>query len=166
MAPDPFDRDNRIDTLLTELAGLGPLAGESSWPDDPLARNMADIARFVADATRLEQVSGRDFAIGCEIDEKSLPKAQAIASANIGELVAAPEYATLLDRPGGENRIFALLVQSCAAEITAKTKPVAQKHRRPQTRHGDSLRCQAELLKVPRGTPLRRVVDNGNLSAG
>jgi hypothetical protein len=161
LAPDPFDRDNRIDTLLTELAGLGPLAGESSWPDDPLARNMADIARFVADATRLEQVSGRDFAIGCEIDEKSLPKAQAIASANIGELVAAPEYATLLDRPGGENRIFALLVQSCAAEIGAKIKLAAGKRRRPRAWRSDPLRRKAELRKVSRGTPLRLATQDG-----
>jgi ATP-dependent helicase/nuclease subunit A len=58
---DPFDRDNRIDALLSELARLGPHADESSWPDDLLARNLADIARFIADATRLEQVSGRDY---------------------------------------------------------------------------------------------------------
>ena len=36
---DPFDRDNRIDTLLSELALLGPLAAESSWPEDFLATN-------------------------------------------------------------------------------------------------------------------------------
>jgi hypothetical protein len=36
---DPLERDNRIDAHLTELAGLAPLADESSWPDDPLARN-------------------------------------------------------------------------------------------------------------------------------
>jgi len=129
--------------------------------DEPSIKGLYAEARRLSDIV-LRRLGG----IGCEVNEKSLPKAQAIVGANIGELVAAPEYATLLDRPGGESRILALLVQSCAAEITAKTKPVAQKHRRPQTRHGDSLRCQAELLKVPRGTPLRRVVDNGNLSAG
>jgi ATP-dependent helicase/nuclease subunit A len=68
---DPFDRDSKIDALLTELAGLGPLAGESSWPDDPLARNLADIERFIADATRLGQVSGRDYD-GLEAELRSL----------------------------------------------------------------------------------------------
>jgi ATP-dependent exoDNAse (exonuclease V) beta subunit len=68
---DPFDRDNRIDALLTELARLGPLSGESSWPADPLARNLADIERFIADATRLDQVSGRDYD-GLEADLRTL----------------------------------------------------------------------------------------------
>jgi ATP-dependent exoDNAse (exonuclease V) beta subunit len=58
---DPFDRDNRIDALIDELAGLGPLAAESSWPEDYLAGNLADIARFIADTTRLEHVRARDY---------------------------------------------------------------------------------------------------------
>jgi ATP-dependent exoDNAse (exonuclease V) beta subunit len=58
---DPFDRDNRIEALVSELAGLGVFASESSWQDDPLAGNLADIARFIGDSTRLEQVSGRDY---------------------------------------------------------------------------------------------------------
>jgi hypothetical protein len=89
--------------------------------------------------------------IGGEINEEPLPKAQAVVSANIGELVATAEYETLLDRPGGENRIFALLLQSCAAEIDAKIKPVVQKHRKIAQR------------VVPRGRPLRLVAENGNL---
>jgi ATP-dependent helicase/nuclease subunit A len=70
---DPFDRDNRIDARLSELAGLGPLAAESSWPDDPLARNLADIERFIGDATRLEQTSGRDYD-GLEAELRSLAR--------------------------------------------------------------------------------------------
>jgi ATP-dependent exoDNAse (exonuclease V) beta subunit len=58
---DSFDRDSRIDALLRELAALAPLAAESSWPDDPLARNLAEISRFIAEATRLEPMSGRDY---------------------------------------------------------------------------------------------------------
>ena len=89
------------------------------WYDDP------NIKGLYAEALRLRDAVLRRLAgIGCEIDEKSRPEAQAIVSANIGELVAAPEYATLLDRPGGENRILALLIHSCAAEIAAKIKPV------------------------------------------
>ena len=40
---DPFDRDNRIDALLTELATLAPLAAESSSPTDSLARNLNEV---------------------------------------------------------------------------------------------------------------------------
>jgi hypothetical protein len=96
--------------------------------------------------------------IGCEIDEGSLPKAQAIVSANIGELVATAEYETLLDCPSGGNRIFAILLQSSAAEIDAKIKPVGEKRRRPRAWHDDP-----KLRKVPRGTLLRLVAENGEL---
>jgi ATP-dependent helicase/nuclease subunit A len=58
---DPFDRDYRIDAVISELAKLAPLAAESSWPQDPLARNLVEIGSFIADATRLEDVSGRDY---------------------------------------------------------------------------------------------------------
>jgi ATP-dependent exoDNAse (exonuclease V) beta subunit len=58
---DPFDRDNRIDALIAELAALGPIAADSSWPEDPLARNLAEVGRFIATVTRLEPVSGRDY---------------------------------------------------------------------------------------------------------
>jgi ATP-dependent exoDNAse (exonuclease V) beta subunit len=68
---DPFDRNNRIDTLVSELARLGPLAAESSWPEDFLASNLADIARFIGDTARLQQVSGRDYD-GLEAELRSL----------------------------------------------------------------------------------------------
>jgi ATP-dependent helicase/nuclease subunit A len=58
---DPFDRNGAIDTLMRALAEVGELRRESSWPDDPLARNLAEIARFVREATRLETVRGRDY---------------------------------------------------------------------------------------------------------
>jgi ATP-dependent helicase/nuclease subunit A len=68
---DPFDRDNRIDALVSELAALGALAADTTRPDDSLARNLADIRRYIADATRLEQVSGRDCD-GLEAELRSL----------------------------------------------------------------------------------------------
>jgi ATP-dependent helicase/nuclease subunit A len=37
------------------------LGARLSWPDDPLGRNLAEIARFVREATRLEAVRGRDY---------------------------------------------------------------------------------------------------------
>ena len=58
---DPFDRNGAIDALMDELAQLGALAAASSWPGDYLARNLAEIARFVEETTRLEAVRGRDY---------------------------------------------------------------------------------------------------------
>jgi ATP-dependent helicase/nuclease subunit A len=58
---DPFDRDSSIDVLIDELAELGELASTSSWENDPLARNLDEIALFVREATRLEAVRGRDY---------------------------------------------------------------------------------------------------------
>jgi ATP-dependent helicase/nuclease subunit A len=58
---DPFDRNGAIDTLMRTLAEVGELRRGSSWPEDPLARNLAEIARFGREATRLEAVRGRDY---------------------------------------------------------------------------------------------------------
>src|SRR5262249_269289 len=57
----PFDRTGAIDALIDELAKLGRLAAVSSWPEDYLARNLAEISRFVEELTRLEAVRGRDY---------------------------------------------------------------------------------------------------------
>lgn len=58
---DPFDRQAVIDVLLDELAEVGELKSLSSWSDDYLARNLAEISSFVREATRLEVVRGRDY---------------------------------------------------------------------------------------------------------
>lgn len=68
---DPFDRQGAIDVLLDELAEVGELASLSSWPDDYLTRNLAEIASFVKEATRLEAVRGRDYD-GLEADLRDL----------------------------------------------------------------------------------------------
>jgi ATP-dependent helicase/nuclease subunit A len=57
----PFDRSGVLDTLMDELAQLGRLAAASSWRYDYLARNLAEIARFVEETTRIEAVRGRDY---------------------------------------------------------------------------------------------------------
>jgi ATP-dependent helicase/nuclease subunit A len=71
---DAYARNDKIDVLVAELAALGWLAAESSWPDDPLARNLAEIGRFIADAIRLEHVSSRDYD-GLEAELRSLARA-------------------------------------------------------------------------------------------
>jgi hypothetical protein len=62
--------------------------------DDP------NIKGLYAEAHSLRDIVLRRLAgIGCKVNEKSLSKAQAIVSGNIAELVAVPEYETLLNRP-------------------------------------------------------------------
>jgi ATP-dependent exoDNAse (exonuclease V) beta subunit len=58
---EPFDRSVAVDTLMDELAGLGALGATSSWPEDYLARNLAEISRFIEESTRLEAVRDRDY---------------------------------------------------------------------------------------------------------
>ena len=85
--------------------------------DEPSIKGLYAEARRLSDIV-LRRLGG----IGCEVNEKSLPEAQAIVSANIGELVATAEYETLLDRPGGENRIFASPVAVGPVETGCKTR--------------------------------------------
>ena len=83
-------------------------------------------------------------ASGYEIDEKSLLEAQAIVSANIGALVAAPKFEILLGYSPGEARIVALLVQSCAAEIADTIGPSVRERRKARVRRGAPLRLVAD----------------------
>jgi hypothetical protein len=53
-------REHRLKALLDELAQLGTLAAASSWPND-YTRNLAEIARFVEETTRIEAVRDRDY---------------------------------------------------------------------------------------------------------
>ncbi|RWM89502.1 MAG: ATP-dependent deoxyribonuclease subunit A [Mesorhizobium sp.] len=70
---DPFDRNGAIDALIDQLTQLGALTAASSWPDDYLTRNLAEIARFVEETTRIEAISGRDYN-GIEAELRRLPK--------------------------------------------------------------------------------------------
>ena len=68
-----FDRNGAIDDLMTELSALGALAARSSWPDDYLTRNLAEISRFVDETTRLEAVRDRDYD-GLESDLRAVAR--------------------------------------------------------------------------------------------
>jgi ATP-dependent helicase/nuclease subunit A len=70
---DPFDRSAAIDALMDDLAQLGRLAAVSSWADDLLTVNLAEIARFVEEKTRLEAIRGRDYD-GIEADLRGLAR--------------------------------------------------------------------------------------------
>jgi ATP-dependent helicase/nuclease subunit A len=68
-----FDRNGAIDDLMTELSALGALAARSSWPDDYLTRNLAEISRFIDETTRLEAVRDRDYD-GLESDLRAVAR--------------------------------------------------------------------------------------------
>jgi ATP-dependent exoDNAse (exonuclease V) beta subunit len=70
---DPFDRNRAIDALIAELTEVGRLAPSSSWTEDPLARNLSEIALFVREAIQLEAVAGRDYD-GLEAELRELAK--------------------------------------------------------------------------------------------
>ena len=59
-AHSPFERDPEIDALVREIEELGKLSREGD-PDDYLALALDNIARPLAEATRLEPVRGRDY---------------------------------------------------------------------------------------------------------
>ena len=59
-AEEPFARDAAIDGLVAEIAELGELA-RCGDPQDWLARALDEIARPIAEATRLERVRPRDY---------------------------------------------------------------------------------------------------------
>ena len=113
------------------------------WNDDPIAGLYAE-ARSLCGI-----VLSRLAAAGCDIAD--LPRAEAIVNANIGELITTPEWAPLLDRPGGRDRILMLLVQSSAARINSEIQPISKKGRKAEGR---------DAARRPR---LRLVVENGKL---
>jgi hypothetical protein len=96
-------------------------------------------ARILRDA-----VLRRIVADGYAIDEGSMPDARAIVTANIGALVAAPEFEILLGYSPGEARMLALLTQSCAAEILDTIGPWVEARRKDRVRRGPPLRLVAD----------------------
>ena len=67
---DPFDRERAIDAVMHELDALAELAPRASHPDDWLAKNLANVARFVSENRRREAVRGRDHdALEAELRE-------------------------------------------------------------------------------------------------
>jgi ATP-dependent exoDNAse (exonuclease V) beta subunit len=58
---DAFDRQGAIDAIMEQLLGVGSLASKSSWAEDYLTQNLAEISRFAEENARLEAVRGRDY---------------------------------------------------------------------------------------------------------
>jgi ATP-dependent exoDNAse (exonuclease V) beta subunit len=65
-----FDRDTAIDGVMSALDALGALHGTAQDPEDWLARNVANVARWLAENPLREQVRGRDHdALEAELRE-------------------------------------------------------------------------------------------------
>jgi ATP-dependent exoDNAse (exonuclease V) beta subunit len=72
---EPFDRDTEIDRVVGQLAELAALAARAANPDDWLAKNLAEIERFVAELRHREQVRGRDYD-GLEAELRELARSR------------------------------------------------------------------------------------------
>jgi hypothetical protein len=106
-----------------------------------------DIKGLCAEVRLLrESILRRLAAVGCEFDDASLPKAEAIIDGKIGELLFAPhceaERQALTSLDGGKNRVMDLLVFACATMINTAIPRKPSKlpvrgswwHRRPDLR--------------------------------
>jgi ATP-dependent helicase/nuclease subunit A len=71
---NPFDRVSAIDRVMEELQHLANLAAKSSWAEDHLAQNLAEIDRFIEETGRIEAVRNRDYD-GLESAFRSLNRA-------------------------------------------------------------------------------------------
>jgi ATP-dependent exoDNAse (exonuclease V) beta subunit len=72
---DPFAREVEIDAVVEQLAGIGELAARTQRADDWLARNLQEVARFVAELRQRESVRGRDYD-GLEAELRGLARAR------------------------------------------------------------------------------------------
>jgi hypothetical protein len=78
-----------------------------------------DIKGLCAEVRQLrESVLRRAAAIGCEIDEASLPKAETIVDGKIGEFLSSGDYHAIVARHGNDPA-FRLLVGESAQAIFA-----------------------------------------------
>ena len=67
---DPFAREAALDGALAQLEELTAVSERASHPDDWLAKNLANLERFVAENRRRERVRGRDHdALEAELRE-------------------------------------------------------------------------------------------------
>jgi ATP-dependent exoDNAse (exonuclease V) beta subunit len=74
---DPFEREAAIDRAMDRLAALGELAARAGQRDDYLARNLEEIARFVAEVGHREAVRGRDHD-GLEAELRDLARSRRV----------------------------------------------------------------------------------------
>ena len=124
---DPFERESAIDRVLERLAELGALASRAAWADDYLARNLAEVQRFVAETRQVESIRGRDYD-GLEAELRELARARSWRWRG-GRRAYAPELPraeVVAERDAVKAELVALL-EGCDADLA----PLLREELRP-----------------------------------
>jgi ATP-dependent exoDNAse (exonuclease V) beta subunit len=140
---EPFPRDAEIDRAMQELAELGALAARAERGDDYLARNLAEIARFVEEARRLEAVRGRDQD-GLEAGLRELARSRAVhwhwrGSPSRRYAADLPREAVLARRDAARanlERLLAAAEADLAACLREELRPVVEAYEASKRRAG------------------------------
>jgi ATP-dependent helicase/nuclease subunit A len=155
---DPFDRDRAIDAGMLELERLAELADRAADPDDWLAKNLALIARFVAENRMREAVRGRDHdALEAELREfaKSRKTGWHWRGANRKEFAAGVLRTSVLAQREAAKAQLDRLLADCDADLAACLQPelfpVIEKYEEHKRAAGvvdfvDLLVCARDLL--------------------
>jgi ATP-dependent exoDNAse (exonuclease V) beta subunit len=155
---DPFDRERAIDAAMLELERLAELAERAADPDDWLPKNLAIIARFVAENRMREAVRGRDHdALEAELRElaRSRKTGWHWKGANRKEFApGVPRTSVLAQRDAAKAQLDRLL-DDCDADLAACLQPelfpVIEKYEEHKRAAGvldfvDLLVCARDLL--------------------
>ncbi len=154
---DPFERERAIDAVVADLDALAELAPRASYPDDWLAKNFANVARFVSENRLREGVRERDHdALEAEL-RQLLRKDTGWHYKGINRKDFAPGVsrpAALAQRDAAKQRLDRLIAD-CDADLAAclqpELLPVVRKYEEHKRAVGvldfvDLLVCTRELL--------------------
>ena len=157
---EPFDRDTEIDAMMETLAEVGALAKAATSADDYLARNLAEIDRFVEETLVLEGVRGRDHD-GLEAALRNVSKSRFVHWHWKGHprRAYAPDLsrAEVAAQRDAAKEALDLLVRRCDADLAPllreELRPVLDRYRELKRRAGvlDFLDLLLEARNLVRG---------------
>jgi ATP-dependent exoDNAse (exonuclease V) beta subunit len=139
----PFDRNTAIDTLLARLAQIAALAARANRESDYLARNLAEIERFIHENAHREAVRGRDHD-ALEAELRDLSRSRLIhwhwkgsPRAPYGKGLERAEVLRLRDEA---KRDLDRLIERCDADLAprlqAELRPVIAEYQALKARSG------------------------------
>jgi ATP-dependent exoDNAse (exonuclease V) beta subunit len=139
----PVARAAGFDGILAELAAVGALAARAEREDDHLARNLAELARFVEEARRLEAVRGRDDD-GLEAELRALARSRKVGWHWRGSPARRfapdlPRDEVIARRDAAKARLDALLAAcdaALAASLREELRPVVAAYEEQKRRAG------------------------------
>src|SRR4030095_2919086 len=155
---DPFERDRAIDAVMEELEEIAALADRADDPDDWLPKNLANIARFVAENRLREGVRDRDHD-ALEADLRELAKTRKVGWHYMGRNRRdyGPDLlrSEVLARRDAAKQHLDQLLADCDADLAAclqpELMPVVKRYEEHKRAAGvldfvDLLVCTRELL--------------------